>query len=62
MPVRIKTSLGFSVDVDDDGRFNLPDRQFTAAELKKVARDVNRAARQDAAAQQISEMEDADGS
>lgn len=59
--MRIETSLGFSIDVDDDGRFSLPDRQFTAAELNKIARQVNRAIRQDAMAQQISEMEETDG-
>lgn len=58
--MRIKTSLGFSIDVDDDGRFFLPDRQFTAAELNKIARQVNRAIRQDAMSQQISEMEETD--
>lgn len=36
---------GFWVEVDENGRFELPDRQFTAAELKKIARDVNRAIR-----------------
>lgn len=56
--MRVKTSLGFSVEVDDDGRFYLPDRPFTAAELKKVARDVGRAFRQALAGQQIVEMED----
>lgn len=41
----IKTSLGFSVSVDSDGRFQLPDRSFTTTDLKKVARDISRAIR-----------------
>ena len=38
----MKISLGFSVEVDEDGRFDLPARKFSPAELKKVAREVNR--------------------
>lgn len=38
----VKISLGFSVEVDEDGRFDLPTRKFSATELKKVAREVNR--------------------
>ena len=38
----VKISLGFSVEVDEDGRFSLPDRKFSASELKRVAREVNR--------------------
>lgn len=56
--MRVKTSLGFYVEVDGDGRFYLPDRPFTVAELKKVAREVGRAFRQSQIDQQITEMED----
>lgn len=43
--MRIKVSLGFTVDVDDSGRFELPNRRFTTTELKVVTREVNRALR-----------------
>ena len=43
--MKIKISLGFSVEVGEDGRFHLPDREFNTAELKKIAREVNRTIR-----------------
>lgn len=33
------------IEVDDDGKFELPQRPYTAAELKKIAREVNKAIR-----------------
>jgi len=39
----IKISLGFKVEINNDGRFCLPDRAYSCSELKKVAREVNRA-------------------
>ena len=41
----VKTSLGFSVEVDFEGKFELPARKFSSAELKKVAREVNKSLR-----------------
>lgn len=43
--VYIKT-LGETIEVSDEGRFELPSRSYTAAELKKIAVEVNRAERQ----------------
>lgn len=43
--MKVKTSLGFKVDVDEGGQFYLPDRPFTTAELKKLAREIGRACR-----------------
>lgn len=40
--MKIKISLGFEVDVDECGRFELPERKFNTTELKKIAREVNR--------------------
>lgn len=56
--MRVKTSLGFSIEVNEDGRFNLPDRPFTTSELKKIAREVGRAFRQSQIEQMIPETED----
>ena len=40
--MKVKLSLGFAVNVDEDGRFRLPsDRKFTTTELKKMIREVN---------------------
>lgn len=38
--------LDDTIQVSDEGRFELPSRLYTAAELKKIATEVNRAARQ----------------
>lgn len=54
--MRVKTSLGFSVEVDEDGRFELPARKFSSAELKKVAREVNRRLRDCAAEYDLNEV------
>ena len=39
-------TLGECIDITDEGRFELPSREYTAAELKKIAREVNRAMRE----------------
>lgn len=39
--MKIKLSLGFSVEVSESGKFCLPDRKFTTTELRKVVREVN---------------------
>lgn len=44
--MEIKTSLGFTVEVDEHCRIELPHRPFTPAELKKIATEVNRAVRE----------------
>ena len=54
--MKVKTSLGFSVKVGEDGRFHLPDREFTASELKKIAREVNRHIRESTAENDIDEV------
>lgn len=41
----VKISLGFAVEVDDFGRIELPDETFTSAQLKKIAREVDKAMR-----------------
>lgn len=38
--------LDDTVEVDEQGRFELPSRSYSCAELKKIAREVNRAIRQ----------------
>ena len=40
--MRVKISSGFTVEVAEDGRISLPDREFTTSELKRVVREVNR--------------------
>ena len=52
------SSVGLTVDVDDFGRFKLPDRLFTPAELNKIAREVNRAIRLEKTRANIEENED----
>lgn len=37
--------LSEEVEVSDEGKFALPSREYTPAELKKIAREVNRAMR-----------------
>lgn len=56
--MKIKISLGFTVDVDEDGRFHLPDREFTTAELKRVVREVNRQMRENTAENVLNEVFD----
>lgn len=41
----VKISLGFSVEVDDFGNITLPSDTFTSAQLKKIAREVDKAVR-----------------
>lgn len=41
----VSISLGFNVEVDDFGNITLPDRPFTSAQLKKIAREVDKAMR-----------------
>lgn len=45
--MEIDLSLGFSVVVYEDGTFELPQRMYTTAELKKIAREINRTLRQE---------------
>lgn len=54
--MKLKISLGFLIEVDEDGRFCLPDRKFSAAELKKIAREVNRHLREQHAENDINEV------
>lgn len=35
--------MGLEIEVDESGRFYLPDRLYSPADLKKIARAVNRA-------------------
>lgn len=37
--------LNDTVEVSEEGRFELPSREYTSSELKKIAREVNRAMR-----------------
>lgn len=37
--------LGEEVEVSDEGKFVLPSKEYTPSELKKIAREVNRAMR-----------------
>lgn len=37
--------LDEEVEVSDEGRFELPSREYSPAELKKIAREVNKAMR-----------------
>lgn len=46
MPEVYISVLGESIEVSDEGRFELPCREYTAPELKKIAREVNKAFRQ----------------
>lgn len=39
-------SLGECIDISDDGRFELPSREYTTPLLKKIAREINRAMRE----------------
>lgn len=43
--VTVDISLGFSVEVDDFGNITLPDNTYTSAQLKKIAREVDKAIR-----------------
>lgn len=56
--MKVKISLGFTVDVGEDGRFQLPDREFNPTELKKIAREVNRQLRDNAAENVLGEVFD----
>ena len=56
--MKVKISLGFTVDVGEDGRFHLPDREFNTTELKKIAREVNRQLRDNAAENVLGEVFD----
>jgi len=44
MQIYIKVLDDF-LEVSTEGRFTLPQREYTAAELKKIATEVNRASR-----------------
>ena len=37
--------LDEEVEVSDEGKFELPSREYSPAELKKIAREVNKAIR-----------------
>lgn len=41
----VKISLGIEVEVDDFGNITLPSNTFTSAQLKKIAREVDKAIR-----------------
>lgn len=45
MPKIFVEVLGETVEVSEEGRFELPSREYTAAELKKIAREINKASR-----------------
>lgn len=55
--MRIDLSIGFSVEVDELGRFELPNRTYTTADLKKIAREVNRECRKSLAAANLEEVD-----
>ena len=41
--MEIQLSLGFTIEINEAGRFELPgDRTYSTSELNKIARDVNR--------------------
>lgn len=39
-------TLGEYISISDEGKFELPHREYSPAELKKIAREVNRAIRE----------------
>jgi hypothetical protein len=41
----VKISMGIEVEVDDFGNITLPRDTFTSAQLKKIAREVDKAVR-----------------
>lgn len=43
--IYIKTLSEF-VDISDEGKFELPSKEYTAAELKKIACEVNKSIRE----------------
>jgi len=53
MQIYIKV-LDDYLEVSPEGRFTLPQREYTAAELKKIATEVNRASRKS----QVEEQEE----
>ena len=38
-------TLGEYVEVSEEGKFELPSKSYTSVELKKIAREINRASR-----------------
>ena len=46
MPKIYIETLGECIDISDEGKFELPSKEYTASELKKIAREVNRAIRE----------------
>lgn len=38
-------TLGEYIEISEEGKFELPSRSYTSAELKKIAREINRASR-----------------
>ena len=41
--MEIQLSLGFTIEIDEAGRFELPsDRTYSTSELNRIAREVNR--------------------
>lgn len=43
--MEIKLSLGFTVVVHENGTFELPQRLYTTAELRKITTEINRTLR-----------------
>lgn len=54
--MKVKISLGFTVEVDEYSRVQLPNKSFTPAELKKIATEVNRAIREKLISESIDEV------
>lgn len=46
MPKIYIETLGECVSISDEGKFKLPSKEYTSAELKKIAREINRAIRE----------------
>ena len=54
--MEIEISLGFTVVVNTNGAFELPNRLYTTAELKKITREINRALRNSLAENSVDEV------
>lgn len=46
MPEVYVPVLKTTISVSEEGTFELPSKEYTTAELKRIAREINRAARQ----------------
>lgn len=56
--MEIDLSLGFSVIVNEDGTFELPNRLFTTTDLKRIAREINRELRKGLAESNVGVLHD----